>query len=296
MRLGFVGLGLMGVPMVRNLFAAGIDPVVYSASAESRKALAAEGLRTAASLRDVVTNVDVLCSCRVTAEQSRAVFLGPDGALAAGRSGLLCIDFATLDPACSREIAAELGERGIAYLDAPISGGPGGAAARTLSIIVGGEAADLDRARPVLEAVGKRMFHMGPVGAGNAAKLCNNLVTIATHVLLAEAMVLGAKAGIDPRRLYEVMSASSASSNTLERVVPNHFLTRNFTAAASITTVMKDLQSALDTASILGVPLTLGAVALQRLADAAAQGLGESDIAAVILPIETAAGIKVGPS
>lgn len=294
MRVGFVGLGLMGMPMARNLLGAGHELIVYSASAEARDALGRDGARIGASPCDIAKIVDVFCACRVTPEQSRDVFLGPTGVCASARRDLLCIDFATVDPATARAIGADLAAAGIGFLDAPVSGGPGAAKAGTLSIIVGGAEADVAQARPLFDVLGKQTFHMGPVGAGVSAKLCNNMITITTHALLAEALVLGVKSGIDPRRLYEVLRASSARSNTLERVFPNHFLPRNFEAAASIATITKDLACAIEAAEALGIRLRLPEVAMELYRDAAARGLSERDIAAVILPIEEAAGIAKG--
>jgi 3-hydroxyisobutyrate dehydrogenase-like beta-hydroxyacid dehydrogenase len=291
MRVGFVGLGLMGLPMARNLLRAGHELVVHSASAGARDVIGREGARVAASPCDIAGMVDVFCACRVTPEQSREVFLGPEGVRASGRRDLLCIDFATVDPATARNIGTALIADGIGFLDAPISGGPPAAKAGALSIIVGGAEADVKRARPLFDVLGKQTFHMGPVGAGVSAKLCNNMITITTHALLAEALVLGVKSGIDPYRLYEVLRASSARSNTLERVFPNHFLPRNFVAAASIATITKDLACAIEAADALGVRLRLPEAAMELYRDAAAHGLTERDIAAVILPMEKAAGI-----
>ena len=294
MRIGFVGLGLMGTPMARNLVRAGFEVVVHGRNAATLAQLGAEGARVAGSLREVAADVDVLCSCRVTPQHSRDVFLGPDGAAAAGRPGLLCIDFATIDPATSRAIAAELASREMQFLDAPVSGGPQGAANATLSIMVGGSDADVARARPLLEAVGKNIFHLGGVGNGLAAKLCNNLITGTLHVLIAEAMVLGTRLGLEPRRLYEVLRASSARSNTLERVVPNHFLPGNYEASSALSMIIKDLECITATAKDVGVRLLLPTVAQQCYIEAQGLGHGAKDLAAVILPMEQIAGVKVG--
>jgi len=294
MRIGFVGLGLMGLPMVRHLVAAGHELFVASGNRRSVDELSALGATVCGSPREIAPQVEIFFSCRITPEHSRETFLGADGVIASGTRGLLCVDLATLDPATSIDIAARLAEREIGYLDAPISGGPDGARAQTLSIIVGGTAEHVERAMPLFNLLGKKTFHMGPVGCGVATKLCNNMITITTHALIAEAMVFGVKAGIDAKRLYEVLSASSAYSRSLERVVPNHFLNRNFDAASNVTTVMKDLDCALVTARRLGVRLLLPAVALQCYVDAAGRGHSDDDIAAVILPMEDIAGVKVG--
>ena len=294
MVIGFVGLGLMGLPMARNLLRGGHELVVHSNTAGAIEKLRQEGARTAASVRELASNVDVLCSCRVTPAHSLEVFLGSDGAEAAARKGLLCVDFATIDPATSRLIASRLEEHGVGFIDAPVSGGPGGAAAATLSIMVGGHESDFKRALPVLETLGKSIFHLGGAGSGLAAKLCNNLITGTLHVLIAEAMVLGTKLGIEPQRLYEVLRASSARSNTLERVVPNHFLPGNYEPASALVMMIKDLECATATAKAAGVRLLLPTLAQQCYVEAAGLGHGDKDLAAVILPMEAIAGVSVG--
>ena len=294
MRIGFVGIGLMGLPIAQHLVSAGHQLFIASTNLGTVELLAARGAAVCGSPGEVAAQVEVFFSCRVTREQSRTTFLGNDGVISKAEPGLLCIDLATTDPETASGIAAKLAKQGIGFLDAPISGGPDGARARSLSVIVGGEAGDVERARPLFELFGSKIFHMGPAGCGVATKLCNNLITITTHVLLAEAMVLGVKAGIDAERLYEVLRSSSAYSRTLERVVPKHFLKRDFKAAATVDTVMKDLDCAIATARKLGVRLLLPNVALQCYVDAAGRGHGQDDVAAVILPMEEIAGVQVG--
>lgn len=296
MKIGFVGLGLMGVPMALNMLRAGHELFVHSANRASCSALAAQGARIAGSIGDIVDEVEVFCACRVTPEHSKEIFLGEGGVVASARTDVLCIDFATVDPATAKIIGAALAARGMGFLDAPISGGPYAAVDGSLTVIVGGSEADVARAAPVFASVSKQVRHMGPIGAGVTTKLCNNVISITTHALLAEAMVLGAKAGIDSHRLYDALRASSARSNSLERVVPNHFLPRNFTAAASMVTIMKDLACGIDLGRELGVDLSLAQAAMRRYVEAFDQGHAEKDIAAVILPIEAAAGVKVGVS
>jgi 3-hydroxyisobutyrate dehydrogenase/2-hydroxy-3-oxopropionate reductase len=294
MKIGFVGLGLMGQPMVERLLENGFAVHVHSANAEAMRALQGHGAIAHSSLVEVAGAVDVFCSCRVTPQQSRAVFGASGGVLAARKPPPLCIDFATIDPMTSRDIGRELAAAGIDFLDAPVSGGPGGARAGTLSVIVGGSAQALESARAIFAALGKQTFHMGDIGTGVTAKLCNNKISITTHALVAEAMVLGARCGVDADALYEVLRNSSAYSRTLERVVPGHFLPRNFKAAASIDTIIKDLQAAIDLAAEEGVNLRLPGAAMRWFDDALAEGHGGDDIASVILPMENIAGTRVG--
>ena len=294
MRVGFVGLGRMGLPMARNLLGAGHELVIHSRDAEAVEQLMRDGAHSADSPRDIASAVDVFCSCRVSPDHSLEVFLGADGVVAGGRAGLLCMDFATIDPATSRRIGAGLAERDIGFLDAPVSGGPGGAAAASLSIMVGGSEGDFVRGRPVLASLGKTIFHLGGVGSGVSAKLCNNVITGTLHVLIAEAMVLGTKLGIEPTLLYEVLRSSSARSNTLERVVPNHFLPGNYEPASALAMMIKDLECVTATAKSVGVRMLLPAVAQQCYVEAAGLGHGEKDLAAVILPMEEIAQVRVG--
>ncbi|SLN72034.1 NAD(P)-dependent oxidoreductase [Oceanibacterium hippocampi] len=294
MKIGFVGVGLMGLPMAHRLIDAGHELHVFSTNAGALAELAAKGALPAESLIDVARRVEVFCACRVTPEQSREVFIGAEGVIALENPPPLCIDFATIEPLVSREIGARLADAGIAYLDAPISGGPTAAREGTLSVIVGGEAGAVECARPIFDAFGKRTFHMGGPGTGVTAKLCNNMISITTHALVAEAMVLGVKAGIDAEALYDVMRNSSASSQTLNRVVPNHFLPRDFKAAATLEMIMKDLQGAISLARAEGVRLLLPNVAMQCFVDAAGRGHLHDDIASVILPMEEIAGVTVG--
>jgi len=294
MQIGFVGLGRMGLPMARNLLRAGHFLAIHSGNVDAVRALVSEGAHLAGSVRELAQSVEVLCSCRVSPEHSIDTFLGPEGAVAADNRALLCIDFATVDPATSRRLGTALAERGIGFLDAPISGGPDGAKAASLTIMAGGSEADFARAGPVFEAVGRKVFHVGGIGSGVGAKLCNNLITGTLHVLIAEAMVLGTKLGIDPPRLYEVLHASSARSTTLERVVPNHFLPGNYEPASALVMMIKDLECVMATAKAAGVRLLLPTLAQQCYIEAAGLGHGQKDLAAVILPMEAIAGVRVG--
>ena len=296
MRIGFVGLGLMGRPMAHRLIDAGHELTVFTSNTESLTSLTERGATAVGSVAEAADRVELFCSCRVTSQQSLDVFLGPNGVTAASRPAPICVDFATIGPAASREIGLALVKRGIEYLDAPISGGPGRAENGTLSILVGGDAAAVARAKPFFEVVGKKTSHMGGIGTGVTTKLCNNMISITTHALVAEAMILGVKSGIDARALYEALNSSSAHSQTLERVVPRHFLQRDFRAAATIETIMKDLNGALDLAREQGVRLLLPNVAMQCFIEAADMGHAQSDIASVILPMEDIAGVEVGPA
>lgn len=289
MIIGFVGAGLMGAPILRHILSAGHTVLLSAGDRQRVAALLEAGAQWRENPADIAAEADVFLSCRVTPGQSVETFLGKDGVVDGASPGLLCIDLATVDPATARRIGEGLASRGIGFLDAPISGGPDGAEARTLSVIVGGAPDDVARARPVLELFAKSVLHMGPLGAGVTAKLCNNLVTITTHALLAEAVTLAGRAGIPADRLYEVLRHSSARSRTLERMLPGHVIPRDFAPKATIATILKDLDCAIATAADLGLTLKLPAVARTRYEQATAMGLSEADISAVLLAIEAEA-------
>lgn len=284
----------MGMPIAHNLLTAGHRLFIASSASESREALATLGAVACETPRDVAAQAQVFFSCRVTPEHSQQTFLGADGVIAAGNRDLVAVDLATTTPETAVSIGRALATAGIAFMDAPVSGGPDGAASATLTAMVGGSTDGLERIKPALQAFTRNIFHMGEWGAGIAAKLCNNMITISTHALIAEAMVMGVKAGVDADQLYQVLRASSAQSRTLDRVVPNHFLKRDFRAKASLVTVMKDLQCAIDTGRQLGVRLLLANMAMQAYVDAAGRGHLQNDIASVILPMEEIAGVQVG--
>jgi len=291
MRIGFMGLGRMGLPMARNILKGGFDLVVCSAREQAVAELLALGATRASSPRALAETCAIIGSCRISPDHSREMFLGEQGVIRSGKAGLLAVDFATIDPMTSRAIAAELAGAGIGYLDAPISGGPSGASAATLSIIVGGRDADVEKARPLFEKIGKQIYHMGGSGTGVTAKLCNNVITGTLHVLISEAMVLGGKSGIEPARLYEVLSNSTARSTTLERIGPNHILPRNFEPGSALDMIIKDLDCAIEAAGAIDMSLRLPALARQCFAEASARGFGAFDLSAVFLSLSQDAGL-----
>ena len=283
----------MGLPMAQRLLDAGHALTVHNRSQGGVQKLVAQGACFAASPADVARQVDVLFTCLLTPAQSEAIFLGDQGAVHGARSGQIFIDTATIDPMTTRRIAAALAAQGITLIDAPISGGPNGAEAGTLSIMIGGDTAAVDKMRPLFDVLGKKIFHMGAVGSGVSTKICNQILTGTNHALVAEAMVLGTKLGIDPQRLFEVLKVSSGQSTSLERAVPNYFLPRNFEAAYSVEGIMKDLECAISAAKSYGVRLLLPTIAQQMYQEASGLGHGQKDVASVVLPMEAIAGVEV---
>jgi 3-hydroxyisobutyrate dehydrogenase len=287
LRIGFVGLGNMGTPIVRRLLGAGHSVSVFSRNAAQCAVLAREGAVCVQNLTDLLRHVDALCGCRVTPEDSELLFLAPETIAAGAQHDFLCVDFSTIDQATSVRISDRLRASGIAYLDAPVSGGPGAAEAGTLSIMVGGTQDAFDKAKPIFDAIGSNVAFMGPPGTGVTIKLCNNLITGTMHVLIAEAFILATRAGIEPKKVYDVLRVSSARSNTLERVMPQHFLPRDFEPRSALSTIIKDLDCAAATARRHGMTLRLPEAARQCFLEAVADGHGAKDLAAVILSLES---------
>ena len=293
MKIGFVGLGLMGYPMALRLIKAGFKLHIFSKNDISLKKLYKFGAVIEKSITSLANNVDVFCSCRVTSNQSKDIFIGRRGVLNASRKPKICIDFATIDPSTSINIATKLKGHSIEFIDAPVSGGPDKASEGKLTIIVGGQKSSLRKTKRLFDTLGSKILHMGDVGSGVKSKLCNNLISISTHALIAEAMILGLKSGIDLKKLYEVLKNSSAYSKTLERVVPNHFITRNFKAKASIETIIKDLGVAIELGKRNKLNLLIAKNAMKYFNKARDCGHGLDDISSVIIPMENEAGILV---
>ena len=295
MNVGFIGTGRMGYPMAANLIKAGHTVFVHNRSQESIEKLVAQGARRAATPAEIAQNVEILVSCVLTPQQDEEIYLGENGAIQSARAGQIYIDTSTVEPRVSRKIGEALAARGVKYLDAPISGGPWGAEAGTLSLMIGGDAEAVEKARPVLEVFGKKIFHMGPIGSGCATKICNQILTGTTHALVAETMVLGASLGLDPQRMFEVLKVSSGQSNSLERAVPNFIIPRKFEPAGyPVEGIIKDLEAAIQTAKANGVRLLLPTIAQQLYQEARGLGHGQKDVAAVVLPMEAIARTQVG--
>ncbi len=293
MKIGFIGLGRMGYPMAQKLIQGAHALTVHNRSPESVQKLVAQGATAASNAADVAKNVDFLITCLLHVEQVEEIYLGKNGAISQAREGQIYIDTSTVDPMTSRKIATALAAKGVSFLDAPISGGPKGAQEGTLSIMVGGDKPVLDRARPILELFGKKIFHMGPVGSGVSTKICNQTLTATTQALAAETMVLGTKLGLDPQQLFDVLKVSTGQSNALERVVPNFILPRNFNAAYSIDGIIKDLECAIKAAKANDVRLLLPTIAQQLYQEARGLGHSQKDVGAVVLAMEAIAGVKV---
>lgn len=290
--VGYVGLGLMGKPMARNVLKAGFPLTVYNRTPAKTEDLAAEGASVAPSLTELAAGVEVVCTCVTGPRDVEAVYLGAGGILGAARPGALLIDMSTIDPATQQRVAQAARERGCEYLDAPVSGGVGGARDATLAIMCGGEASTFERARPVLAAMGRHLYHCGPSGTGATAKLINNLISAATAVAVCEGLVIGAKAGLDLAQLHELLMNASAGSKPLAGL-KDSAMRGNFEPGFTINNMEKDVTLANGLARDLGVHLLAGAITQQVLREAQLRGLGEKGTAAQIIPMEQLSGVEV---
>lgn len=290
--IGFIGLGIMGTPMARNLMKAGYRVVVRDIVAAPVAELVAEGAETAGTPREVAAATDVLVTMLPDSPDVEAVYSGPDGALEAARPGWLAIDMSSISPRVARDVAARAAALGAELLDAPVSGGDKGAIAGTLSIMVGGSAVGFERAHPVLSAMGKTIVHVGPSGAGQVAKVCNQVVVAVVIEAVSEALVLGAKAGVDPSRIVEVLQGGLAATKVLEMRGPN-MLGGRYDPGFRVRLHLKDLKNALDLAREAGVVLPATAEVEQLMQRMRIAERGDFDHSGLITVLEDLAGIRV---
>lgn len=291
-KIGFLGLGRMGSPMVGNLIAAGHAVRVYDPGAGVSARARAAGWTTVSSVCEAVDSAEFVISMVPTGQHVLGIFAGAGGAFAQMAKGGIAIDCSTIAPDDARRLHAEGQTRGIAVLDAPVSGGVMGAEAGTLTFMVGGEAADLERARVVLESMGRRIFHAGEAGAGQAAKLCNNLLAGISMIAVSEAFALARQLGLDARKMQEISAVSSGGCFSLTNyppvpgLLPNVPSSRNYHNGFASQLMLKDLRLAQDTAQQSGTPLPLGGLAAALYGMFCKAGHGELDYSAIIKLIE----------
>ena len=293
--IGFIGLGIMGKPMARNLMKAGYKLVVYNRSRASMDELAAEGAATGDSPKAVAEQSDVVITMLPDSPQVQEVMTGENGVLAGAKAGTLVIDMSTISPVVTQEVAKVAQEHGVRMLDAPVSGGDVGAQQGTLSIMVGGSAEDFEQARPVFEVLGKTIVHVGGIGAGQVVKACNQIVVALTIEAVSEALVLGSKAGVDPAVILQVLSGGLAANRVMEVRGPN-FLQHNFQPGFKIALHHKDLGIALSAGREYGVALPVTAIVDQMLQALKQRGQGDQDHSAILTLIEDLAQHQIGES
>ncbi|HEY2054255.1 MAG TPA: NAD(P)-dependent oxidoreductase [Solirubrobacterales bacterium] len=291
--IGFIGLGVMGGPMARNLLAADYEVVAWNRSPAPLEALVEAGARPAEGPAAVAAEADVLITILKDDPVVREVLGGPDGAIAAAPAGALVIEMSTVSPALARELAAEADGLGVAFLDAPVSGGDVGARDGTLSIMVGGEAADVERARPVFEVLGSRVTHVGAAGAGQVAKACNQVLVAVIFAGLAEALVLGSKLGVDPAAILDAVGGGMAANRIME-VRRDNFLAHDFAPGFKVDLHHKDLEIALGASAEVDAPLPLTAEVQQMFRQLRAAGHGDEDDSALLRVAEQRAAHRLG--
>jgi 2-hydroxy-3-oxopropionate reductase len=289
-RIGFIGLGVMGRPMAENLLRAGHELTVHSRSPGPVDALVEQGAARGANAADVAAAADVVIT--MLPDSSDVAAVGSE-VIEAASPGALLIDMSTISPAVARELAGAARARSLGMLDAPVSGGDIGARDGTLSIMVGGEPDDFERARPIFEVLGSTITHLGPAGSGQIAKACNQVLVAVTIEAISEALVLGSKAGVDPAALLDVLSGG-IGANKLMEVRRRNFIEHEFTPGFRTHLHAKDLRIALDEAREAGVALPATALVSQFLNALIAAGRGDEDHSSLLTVLERLAGADDG--
>jgi len=290
--VGFLGLGIMGSRMARNLAQKGLQVVAWNRSAARVAELAPFQVKAAATPAELAAQVDAFCTCVADPAALRQVALGPEGLLAGAKPGQLFIDFSTVSADLTRELEATFGARQVDFVEAPVTGSKGGADKGTLVIMAGAKDAAFARAAPIFERVGTKVVHCGPVGAGTQVKLAGNALIALMLEGLSEGMLLTQKAGVDPRKFLEVVQASGFKSPYYDFKGPA-ILARDFATAFSIDLMFKDLSLFLDSAAKHKVPTPAAAAVKETYQLARAQGKGGMDISAVVTSLEDLCGERL---
>jgi 2-hydroxy-3-oxopropionate reductase len=292
-RIGFIGLGIMGKPMARNLMEAGYELMVYNRSRGKVDELAQEGAEAAGSPREVAEQSDIIITMLPDSPEVREIIAGEDGVFEGIKEGSLLIDMSTISPVVTEELAAAAGDKGVGMLDAPVSGGETGAIDGALSIMVGGSEEDFERARPIFDVLGQTVVRVGEAGAGQVVKACNQIVVALVIEAVSEALVLGSKAGGDPEKIIEVLSGGLAGSKVME-AKKSFFLEHDFEPGFRVELHHKDLGIALAAGREYGVALPVTAIVSQMLEALKAKGSGDRDHSVILTLIEDLAQHRIG--
>jgi 3-hydroxyisobutyrate dehydrogenase len=294
-KVGFIGTGNMGLPMMRNVVAKGFAVTAYDTHAPALDAAVKAGAARGASPAAIARDCEIVITILPSAANVEACYLGPDGILEGAASKTLCIDMSTIDPGTAQRVAARLGEKQVRYIDAPVSGGVAKAAEGTLAIMVGGPAADFEAAHPVLAAMGTNLIHVGESGAGAVAKLCNNLIAGVAFVAVSEAFRIGEAYGVDPKILTQVIANSSGNtwvmnaSHPVPNINPNSASSRDYAPGFMVDLMAKDLGLAVNAAREGRVAASVAGAALQVYRMASAHGFGRKDTSSVYQFLKPAA-------
>lgn len=291
--VGFIGLGIMGSGMARNLLKAGFDLYVWNRTASRMAPLVSAGARGASDASAVATKADIIVVCVSETQDVEEVLFGESGVIKGARPGALVIDTSTISPQATITMEARLRVAGLRMLDAPISGGSEGAANGTLSIMVGGDAADVDRAMDVLSAMGSRITHVGCTGAGQMAKLVNQILVVGTMQAVSEALLFAHKGGLDLAKTLEAVEHGAAGSWMLSNR-GSQAIVRDFRPGFTIDLQQKDLRLVLEAADAMGVPLPVTSQVFQWYRTLQDRGLGSEGNHALIMALEHLSGVKIG--
>ena len=292
LKLGYIGLGLMGKPMAQNLLKAGFEVVVHNRSQGAVEEVVAAGARAAGSPREVAEQANVVFTNLPDSPDVEAIALGKDGVIEGAKEGLIFVDHSTIKPATARRIAEKLAEKGVMALDAPVSGGDIGAIKGTLTIMVGGEEAALDKVRPALEAMGSSITHIGGAGAGQVAKCCNQIMVAAQMTGMGELLIFARKAGVDPEKVVAAIQGGAAQCWALDNKPANLFAGKREPGFKAFMQA-KDLGIVMDTAREYGMPLPAASVNTQLYNAMLEMGMRDLDNSAVVGVFEMLAGMEL---
>ena len=297
-KIGFIGLGIMGKPMAQNLMEAGYPLSFYARRPEVIQEMTAAGAFFMSSPKAVAESTDIVMTIVTADAQVREVMLGPDGVLEGAYEGQLIVDLSTISPITIREIADIAAKKGVHVMDAPVSGGDTGAKTGTLTIITGGSREDFNRSLEILKVLGKEenIFHVGQVGTGQTVKMVNQFIGGITIAAIAEALVLGIKAGADPEKMCRVISVSSGNSALFQARAQDYLLKNYFEPAFFLDLMKKDMDIGITMAKTLNIPTPIGSAAYQMFLAASGMGMGKMDFSAVCKAIETLSGVKIAAS
>jgi 2-hydroxy-3-oxopropionate reductase len=287
--IGFIGLGIMGRPMARNLLKAGYPLIVHSRSRGPVEEIVKSGARAASSPKEVAAHCDVLITMLPNSPDVELVALGKDGIIEGARSGLILVDMSTISPIVSKKVGEALAAKGVKMLDAPVSGGEKGAIDGALSIMVGGDKAVFEQVLPIFQAMGKTITLLGPLGFGGFTKLANQIIVAVNLTALAEALTLGKKAGLDRELLLTALGGGLAGSKCLEQKKPN-YIAGTYNPGFKVDLHFKDLGLIMESARALGVPLPATAVVQELFSALRVKGRGGLDHSGVITLLEDLAG------
>ena len=291
MKVAFIGLGTMGIGMSLNVLKAGHDVTVHNRTRQKEEEVAKAGAGRAQSPKEAAEGAEIIVTMVSDTPDVEEVVLGENGVIRGAPQGAIVIDMSTISPAATRQMAEELGKKGIRMLDAPVSGGPEGAQNGTLAIMVGGDSADFEKALPILEIMGKTVTHVGPIGAGQITKAINQIIISGTYLTVAEGLTLGMKAGLDMQKVIEAISGGAASSWVLHNRGIN-VVNNTYPLGFRVRLHHKDLRIALDTARELDVTLPATALVAQIENGLIARGYGDDDVSAIGRSIREQSGLK----